>query len=74
MKRTVAFAFVLTLIAAPALAADQWSTVGGDSGNTRYSSLSQINAQNVTKLGAAWVSEKIRRLRVPGACRSLITA
>ncbi len=59
MKRTVAFAFVLTLIAAPALAADQWSTVGGDSGNTRYSSLSQISAQNVTKLGAAWVSEKI---------------
>ncbi len=37
----------------------QWSTVGGDWGNTRYSSLTQINAQNVTKLGAAWVSEKI---------------
>jgi PQQ-dependent dehydrogenase (methanol/ethanol family) len=59
MKKTVVFAFVLTLIAAPALVADQWSTVGGDSGNTRYSSLSQINAQNVTKLGAAWMSEKI---------------
>jgi PQQ-dependent dehydrogenase (methanol/ethanol family) len=59
MKKTVVFAFVLTLIAAPALVADQWSTVGGDSGNTRYSSLSQINVQNVTKLGAAWMSEKI---------------
>ena len=39
MKRIVPFAFVLTLIAAPAFAASQWSTVGGDSGNTRYSSL-----------------------------------
>jgi quinohemoprotein ethanol dehydrogenase len=41
------------------IAAGQWSTVGGDSGNTRYSSLAQINSQNVTKLGAAWMSEKI---------------
>jgi PQQ-dependent dehydrogenase (methanol/ethanol family) len=40
-------------------AAAQWSTVGGDAGNSRYSSLAQINAQNVTKLGAVWVSEKI---------------
>ena len=37
----------------------QWSAVGGDSGNIRYSSLAQINTQNVTKLGAAWVSDKI---------------
>ena len=59
MKRIVAFAFVVTLMAAPAFAASQWSTVGGDSGNTRYSSLTQITAQNVTKLGAAWTSEKI---------------
>ena len=59
MKKIVALAFVLTLVAVPAFAASDWSTVGGDSGNTRYSSLSQINAQNVTKLGAVWVSEKI---------------
>ena len=39
--------------------AGQWSTVGGDSGNSRYSSLVQINSQNVTKLGAAWISEKV---------------
>ena len=57
MKRMVAFAFIL--FTAAACAAGQWSTVGGDSGNTRYSSLAQINSQNVTKLGAAWVSEKI---------------
>ena len=37
----------------------QWSTVDGNSSNTRYSSLAQINTQNVTKLGAAWVSDKI---------------
>ncbi|MGB9069801.1 MAG: PQQ-binding-like beta-propeller repeat protein [Candidatus Acidiferrales bacterium] len=34
-------------------------TVGGDPGNTRYSSLSRINAENVSELGAAWVSEKV---------------
>ena len=38
---------------------NQWSTVGGDLGNTRYSPLAEINAQTVSKLGAAWVSEKI---------------
>ena len=61
MKRIMAlpFAFAFMLAAAPLFAASQWSTVGGDSGNTRYSSLTQINAQNVTKLGAAWMSEKI---------------
>jgi len=55
--------FILVLAAGVTLAAQfalgQWSTVGGDSGNTRYSSLAQINAQNVSKLGAAWVSEKV---------------
>ena len=57
MKRMVAFVFIL--VTAPVCAAGQWSTVGGDSGNTRYSSLAQINSQNVAKLGAAWVSEKV---------------
>jgi quinohemoprotein ethanol dehydrogenase len=54
---------ILTAAAAVALAAlptpAQWSTVGGDQGNTRYSSLSQINSQNISKLGAAWISDKI---------------
>ena len=59
MKRIMALAFALIVVAAPVFAASQWSTVGGDSGNTRYSSLEQINAQNVAKLGAAWMSEKI---------------
>lgn len=39
--------------------AGQWSTVGGDSGNSRYSPFAQINSQNVAKLGAAWISEKV---------------
>jgi outer membrane protein assembly factor BamB/plastocyanin len=65
MRRAAAriFAYFVVLAAGIAFAAQlgmgQWSTVGGDSGNTRYSSLTQINAQNVAKLGAAWVSEKV---------------
>src|SRR5208282_2734188 len=65
VRRTAAriFAYVVVLAAGIAFAAQlgmgQWSTVGGDSGNTRYSPLAQINAQNVTKLGAVWVSEKV---------------
>src|SRR5581483_3649235 len=31
-----------------------WPTYGGDLGNTRYSTLVQINTQNVTKLASAW--------------------
>jgi quinohemoprotein ethanol dehydrogenase len=37
----------------------QWPTVNGDLGNARYSPLAQIDSQNVAKLGAAWVSEKV---------------
>src|SRR6266704_3589869 len=38
-----------------ALAADQdWPTVGGDSGCSRYSPLTQINRRNVTHLQVAW--------------------
>lgn len=59
MKKIAALAFGFACLAAPVFAAAGWTTVGGDSGNTRYSSLSQISAQNVTKLGGAWVSEKI---------------
>lgn len=47
----------LAFVALPSSA--QWSTVGGDQGNTRFSSLTQINSQNVAKLGAAWISEKL---------------
>jgi glucose dehydrogenase len=53
------FVVVASITLGAQKSAAQWATVGGDSGNTRYSSLSQSNAQNVTKLGAAWVSEKV---------------
>ena len=56
------FAFIVVAVSltlGAQLATGQWSTVGGDLGDSRYSSLSQINSQNVTKLGAAWVSEKV---------------
>jgi alcohol dehydrogenase (cytochrome c) len=39
-------------------AGKEWSTVTGDLSNTRFSTLSQINAQTVAKLGGAWTSTK----------------
>src|SRR6185436_15067768 len=39
-------------------AGTQWPAVSGDWGNTRYSSLNQINTQNIAKLGGAWTSQK----------------
>lgn len=32
----------------------EWPAYGGDLGNTRYSTLDQINIQNITKLTQAW--------------------
>ncbi|HVY91466.1 MAG TPA: PQQ-binding-like beta-propeller repeat protein, partial [Bryobacteraceae bacterium] len=50
---------VFFLIAAAASAQQgakngEWPYYGGDSGTTKYSSLDQINATNVKKLGIAW--------------------
>ncbi len=53
---------VVVVAASIALAAQlgraQWSTVNGKD-NQRYSSLTEINSQNVSKLGAAWVLKGI---------------
>ena len=42
----------------------EWHSYGGDAGNTKYSPLSQINADNVQRLQVAWtwtsVDEDIR--------------
>jgi alcohol dehydrogenase (cytochrome c) len=35
---------------------NEWPTVGGDWGNTRYSTLDQINASNVQNLKGAWAT------------------
>ena len=40
--------------AAPPAAADDWRLTGGDPGNSRYSSLDQINRGNVSRLAVAW--------------------
>src|SRR5262249_24828266 len=39
-------------------ASKDWPMAGGDSGNTRYSSLTQISTSNVKQLGGAWVSKR----------------
>jgi glucose dehydrogenase len=36
-------------------AGKEWLTIGGDWGNTRYSTLTQINRNNVKNLKGAWV-------------------
>ena len=38
-------------------APEEWLTYGFDYGETRYSTLSQIDAANVSRLGPAWVAE-----------------
>ena len=37
-------------------AGKEWLTIGGDWHNTRYSTLTQINVDNIKNLKAAWVS------------------
>jgi len=34
---------------------DEWVTYGGDYANTRYSTLTQINSKNASKLRVAWI-------------------
>lgn len=41
-----------------AAASKDWPMANGDLGNTHYSTLTQINTQNVKDLGAAWISDK----------------
>jgi glucose dehydrogenase len=42
----------------PAAAGKEWPAVGGDRGGTHYSTLSQINKENVKNLGGAWMSKE----------------
>src|SRR5262245_34931711 len=50
------------------LASKEWSTVNGDLGNTRYSSLAQITRQTISTLAGAWMSPKFD---APGAGRAM---
>src|SRR6266540_5218241 len=44
--------------ARPPLAGKEWAAVSGDLGNTRYSTLSQINPQTISRLAGAWSSAR----------------
>ena len=52
---------LLTLLALPLGAAAEsgksWTIYGGDTANTRFSALTQINRDNVAKLRVAWVAQ-----------------
>jgi quinoprotein glucose dehydrogenase len=53
--KAVARILAIAALAAVGLFAQQeWPVYGGDAGNSRYSSLKQINRSNVTKLKVAW--------------------
>ncbi|MCP4470584.1 MAG: hypothetical protein GY815_07850 [Gammaproteobacteria bacterium] len=61
MKRSIASLILLSSsfcssVCQPLLAGDfvQWRHYGGDSGNSQYSALQQVNRDNVTKLQIAW--------------------
>jgi quinohemoprotein ethanol dehydrogenase len=63
LRRTVrlcvsASALLACVAFAAQLGRAQWSTVNGKD-NQRYSPLTEINTQNVTNLGAAWVTDGI---------------
>src|SRR6516165_8762901 len=45
---------VLPAAAQTGAAGGEWRTYGGDLGNTRYSPLDQVNAENFNKLEIAW--------------------
>ena len=60
MKRSLltgiaSIALVAGAQSALAQAGNEWPTYGGDQANTRYSTLSQINKNNVQKLRVAWL-------------------
>ncbi len=42
------------MLFAGCLQAQEWPSYGGDPGNTKYSALTQINRENVTRLKVAW--------------------
>lgn len=54
-RRLEVFITGLMLVSIPGFAAEgDWPFYGGDQGSTKYSSLSQINAENVDQLRLAW--------------------
>ena len=50
----LAFGTVIPAVAQTGAPKGEWPSYGGDTGNTRYSPLDQINAANFNKLDVAW--------------------
>jgi PQQ-dependent dehydrogenase (methanol/ethanol family) len=48
-------ALVLATSPASAQSGNEWPTYGGDHANTRYSTLNQVNTNNVRRLRVAWI-------------------
>src|SRR6266516_5846178 len=49
----------------------EWPMAGGDLGNQRYSTLTQINLQTITRLGGAWMSEDRNSTRLNSSHRTI---
>src|SRR5215475_2150245 len=54
---TISIGVVVQGGANPHEAAASWELVGGSRSNARYSALTQINTQTISKIGATWMSE-----------------
>jgi len=55
MKSMIVFAWTAALVCCSAVGADaDWAVYGGEAQGTRYSTLTQIDRSNVTKLQTAW--------------------
>lgn len=54
LRRSVAFVALLPIIAAAQSAPGEWPSYHNDLGSTRYSPLSQITRENVSRLAIAW--------------------
>ena len=52
---TLSCSLPITAIAQQGSGSSDWLNYGGDSGHSKYSSLSQINADNVQRLEVAWI-------------------
>jgi quinoprotein glucose dehydrogenase len=67
MRRCAALLCGCTLILASAHAQTDWPGFGHDPGSTKYSPLSQINADNVSKLQVAWKFDTMVAVAPPPA-------
>lgn len=63
-RAALAAAVLSSTLGAKSRSGGEWTTVGGDSSNTRYSPLAQINTGNVKRLGGAW------QIDLPGDTRT----